>query len=65
MLTLIGAFPKSFPSWNLTYEGQELVKYEVEFKVDRIKTGLGAFGSFGGDAVSAIGKTISAIGKLF
>ena len=65
MLTLVGAFPKSFPSWNLNYEGQELVKYEIEFKIDRLKTGLNAFSSFGGDAVKAIGETVKAVGKLF
>jgi len=65
MLTLVGAFPKSFPSWNLTYEGQEIVKYIVEFKVDNIKTGLSAFSSFGGDAGEALGQAGKVIGNLF
>jgi len=65
MLTLVGTFPKSFPSWNLSYEGQNLVKYEIEFKVDSIRTGLSAFGSFGTDVSKALGEAGNSLTSLF
>ena len=37
-ITLVGAFPKTFPSWNLTYSDENVVKYDIEFKTDNIIT---------------------------
>lgn len=65
MITAVGAFPKTFPVWDLNYENEGLVKYNIEFKVDSLKTGLNAFSSFGGDAVKALGETAEAVGKIF
>jgi len=33
---LAGLFPKTFPAYDLAYEREELVKFEIEFNVDRI-----------------------------
>lgn len=70
MITLVGAYPKSFPSWALAYGTEDVVKYDIEFKVDNIKTGFSAFGSFGADAKAAldqaggaIKRTLGRIGK--
>ena len=63
-ITLIGAFPKTFPAFNLSYETEDVVKYEIEFKVDNIKTGLNSFSSLIGDASKAIGDLGSVPGKV-
>lgn len=65
MVTLVGAYPKSFPSWALTYAGEEVVRYDIEFKVDTIKTGLAAFSSFGSAAKKAVGQAGSTIKGVF
>lgn len=65
MITLVGAYPKSFPTWDLSYTVEDVVRYDIEFKVDKILTGFSAFGSFGSDAKRAIGAATSAIGGLF
>ena len=65
MLSLVGAYPKTFPDWTLSYSEETVVKYTIEFKVDKIKTGLSAFSSFGGDAITAIGTAGKSIGGLF
>lgn len=56
MITLVGAYPKSFPSWNLSYASEDVVRYDIEFKVDNILTGLSAFSSFGSAATGALGQ---------
>lgn len=56
MITLIGAYPKSFPSWNLAYGIEEVVKFEIEFKVDNIETGVGSFSSLGSMAKGVLGS---------
>jgi len=61
MITLVGAYPKSFPAWGLDYATEDVVKYDIEFKVDNILPGLSAFGSFGSAASKAAGQTGSAI----
>lgn len=56
MITLVGAYPKSFPSWSLSYATEDVVRYDIEFKVDNILTGLSAFSSFGSAATGALGQ---------
>ena len=65
MITLVGAYPKSFPSWNLSYADENVVRYDIEFKVDDIRTGLSAFGGFGSDLQEALGFASKAVSKLF
>jgi hypothetical protein len=65
MITLVGAYPKTFPAWNLVYGSEEVVKYDIEFKVDNILTGLGAFSSFGSAAAGAISTAAKAAGRIF
>jgi hypothetical protein len=65
VITLIGTFPKTFPAYNLAYTSEDIVKYEIEFKVDSIKTGLSGFSSFIGDAGKAVGEAVSKISGLF
>jgi hypothetical protein len=65
MITLVGAFPKTFPSWKLSYSDENVVKYDIELKVDDIGTGLSSFGSFVGEAKEAIGNTLESINNLF
>ncbi len=68
MITLVGAYPKSFPAWNLDYATEDVVKYDIEFKADKILTGLSAFSSFGSAAIKAVGQAGSAakglLGKI-
>jgi hypothetical protein len=33
---LAGVFPKTFPAYDLSYEGEDLVKFDIDFNVDRI-----------------------------
>lgn len=61
MISLVGVFPKTFPEWNLAYTSEDIVKYNIEFSVDKITTGLSAFGS----AISSAKNAISSIGGLF
>jgi hypothetical protein len=52
-------FPVKFPAFNLNYEEQGMVKFEVEFKVDNIKLGLDALssmGSIGAGIAGAVNK---------
>ncbi len=65
MITLVGAFPKSFPAYNLSYADENMVRYDIEFKVDNIRTGLDAIDSFGGAVVEAVGSAIRSISRLF
>lgn len=65
MIKLVQCFPKTFPSWNLSYKTEDIVEYDIEFKVDRIETGLSAFGSFGKDARDAIGSSITKVKEFF
>jgi len=65
MITLVGAFPKTFPVWNLSYTDEDVVKYTIEFKVDNIMTGFSAFGSFGQSVKGAVGTAVQAISSLF
>ena len=65
MITLVGAYPKSFPSWTLAYGAEDVVRYNIEFKVDNIIPGLAAFSSFGSAAIPAIGQAgVAAKGVL-
>jgi len=36
ILKLSGIFPKKFPAYSLSYEREEVTKFEIEFNVDRI-----------------------------
>jgi len=65
MITLVGAYPKSFPSWNLSYAGEDVVRYDIEFKVDNILSGLSAFSSFGSAAGGALGQAGKAVTGFF
>ncbi len=39
--TLINAFPIRFPAYNLDYNSEDVVRVDVEFRVDRVLFGVG------------------------
>lgn len=65
IITLVGAYPKTFPAWNLSYGPEEVVKYDIEFKVDNIKTGLSSFSSFGSVAKGVLGSAGKVVSGFF
>jgi len=44
LMILKGCFPVKFPSYSLDYSREEAVKFDVEFKVDRVVRGFKAVG---------------------
>jgi len=76
MVQLKNCFPIKFPQYNLTYEGSNVLKYTVDFKVDTIHMGIKAAGNAfagilgGTSGVSNIFKNIvgsvgQGIGNIF
>ena len=54
MILLKGAFPIKFPAYNLSYGEENVVRYDVEFRVDRIKIGVSELTSIIGGAGSMV-----------
>lgn len=50
VLRIQGAFPITFPAFDLEHENEELVKFDIEFKVERV--------SWGFDAINAVSNNI-------
>jgi len=59
-IRISGAFPVKFPAYALSYSAEDVVKFDVEFKIDKIKiapTGVLKFG------LQSIGRSL--IGRVF
>ena len=59
-IQLKGAFPYKFPAYSLNYGEEGLVRYDVEFKVDRIQMGLEALGEMAAGVIGGVGKFVGA-----
>lgn len=65
MIRLVGMFPVKFPGFNLDYNAQDSVKFEVTIRYDRLEMGLTALGSAISGVVGAVGGAVSKIGSIF
>jgi len=68
-IQLKGAFPVRFPGYNLSYAGEDVVRYDVEFRVDRIRMGtkalyeMGTVGRVVTEAIRRVPGVIKSVGE--
>lgn len=61
IIRLIGLWPVKFPAFNLSYEQEDVVKFEISFRVDKVELGFKALGGLGSDIGSRLGGGIKDI----
>jgi len=55
------AFPIKYPAYSLTYAGEELVRYDVDVKFDKISMGTTAVASAVGGIIEGVNSGVQAI----
>jgi hypothetical protein len=59
VITLKGAFPITFPAYNLDYKAEDNVMFDIEFRIDSIDQGLSALGQ----GLTGLGTALQALSK--
>jgi len=61
IIRLVGMFPVKFPAYDLSYSREDAVKFDVNFRVEKIEMGFKALSGFAGEVVGAAGGAIKAV----
>lgn len=56
VIRLIGLFPIKFPAFDLDYGKEDVVKFDIEFRVDQVEMGLKALAGLGTDVAGGVLK---------
>lgn len=63
IVRLIGLFPLKFPAFDLSYTEEKEVRFDIDFRIDRIEMGLSALSGLGKDIGAQIGGAVSSVGR--
>jgi len=64
VIRLVGMFPVKFPAYDLSYGREDVIKFDVNFRVEKVEMGFKALSGLAGEVVGAAGGAIKAVTGL-